>query len=285
MEVLYNYNRRICITFVNETTGDKFKVCTPAKGRKPNISIQGTLLPVDYMSQIEIRIVNLYIERGKTYQKVIVEAGYENSMAVAFEGEITNIYDESPAPEKVTVITCAQGRINNMMGTTVALNLEKNFTLSSALAQITSAGGLDAPVITFTEVMTSAAPFTFNGTVQEALHQLVSLFPEVIFMFTDKTIKATKKEIGATEKPKEIKFLQSPPQVTGTTIIIKAPWDPTVRPGDIVTVNNVRYVTKGSIAVGVLLKEYRVNSVEFRFSTVQGANTMTLQGYYPEAAA
>ena len=59
MDVLYNYSRRINLTFLNEETGAQFKIECPAKGRKPNISISGTLLPVDYMSDIEIRVVNL----------------------------------------------------------------------------------------------------------------------------------------------------------------------------------------------------------------------------------
>jgi hypothetical protein len=237
------------------------------------------------MSQIEIRIVNLYIERGKTFQKVKVEAGYENSMSLAFEGEITNIYDEAPGPEKVTVITCTQGKLLNMIGSTIAINLNEGFSLKEALIQITKAAGLDDPIISLTEQITSNAPFTFNGTVQEALHQLGPMFPAVILIFTDKTIKAVTDTIAATESPKTIKFLQSPPQVVGSTVIIKAPWDPSIKPGDVVTVDKVNFITKGSIAVGVLLNKYRVTSVEFRYSTITGANSMTLQGFYPEAAA
>ena len=282
MEVLYNYSRRINLTFLNEETGAEFKIECPAKGRKPNIQISGTLLPVDYMSDVEIRVVNLYIERGQTFQKVRVEAGYENSMSIAFEGEITNIYDESPGPEKVTVINCTQGKIKNMLSNVIALNLEKGFTLNSALSQIAKAAELDAPVITFTDTETGGSPFTFNGTVQEALHQLSPLFPSVTLMFTDRTIKAVKNEISPAEKAKPIKFLQSPPQVTGTVVIIKAPFDPAIKPGDVVTVQNVSYMTKRTISVGTLMNQYRINSVEFRFSTVQGSNQMTLQGYYPE---
>lgn len=284
MDVLYNYSRRINLTFLNEETGAEFKIECPAKGRKPNIQISGTLLPVDYMSDVEIRVVNLYIERGQTFQKVRVEAGYENSMSIAFEGEITNIYDESPGPEKVTVINCTQGKIKNMLSNIIALNLEKGFTLNSALSQIAKAAELDAPVITFTDTETGGSPFTFNGTVQEALHQLSPLFPSVTLMFTDRTIKAVKNEISPSEKAKPIKFLQSPPQVTGTVVIIKAPFDPAIKPGDVVTVQNVSYMTKRTISVGTLMNQYRINSVEFRFSTVQGSNQMTLQGYYPEGA-
>lgn len=283
MDVLFNYNRKINVTFINEKSGERFKIECPDKGRKPNISIQGTFLPVDYMSLIEIRISNLYIERGKTFQKVLVEAGYENTMHIAFEGEITNIYDESPAPEKITVITCAQGRLKDMTGNVVSLELEKGFALKDALKQIADAGKLDAPDIVFKEPATSAAPLTFNGTVQEALHQLEPLFPDVIFIYSDKTIKAVKKEISPDEDVKVIKFLQSPPLVTGTTVVIKAPWNPEIRPGDAVSVENVSYITKGTIAVGMLLTKYRVISIEFRFCTNQGANTMTLQGFYPEA--
>lgn len=282
MDVLYNYSRRINLTFLNEKTGAQFKIECPVKGRKPNISISGTLLPVDYMSDIEIRVVNLYIERGQTFQKVQVEAGYENSMSIAFEGEITNIYDESPGPEKVTVINCTQCKVKNMLSNVVALNLEKGFTLNSALSQIAKAAELDEPEIVFTETETSGAAFTFNGTVQEALHQIAPLFPGVILMFTDRTIKAVKQEISPTEKIKIIKFLQSPPQVTGTVVIIKAPFDPAIKPGDVVTVQNVSYMTRRTISVGTLMNKYRINSIEFRFSTVQGSNTMTLQGFYPE---
>lgn len=284
MEVLYNYSRRINLTFLNEETGAQFKIECPSKGRKPNIQISGTLLPVDYMSDVEIRVINLYIDRGQTFQKVRVEAGYENSMSVAFEGEITNIYDESPGPEKVTVINCVQCKVKNMLSNVIALNLEKGFTLNSALSQITKAAELDAPEIVFSDVETCASAFTFNGTVQEALHQLAPLFPEVTLMFTDRTIKAVKQEISPTERAKVIKFLQSPPQVTGTVVIIKAPFDPAIKPGDVVTVQNVSYLSRKTISVGTLMNQYRINSVEFRFSTVQGSNQMTLQGYYPEGA-
>lgn len=285
MDALYNYNRLIKITFTNEETGETFKIDCPARGRKPNIQISGTLLPVDYMSNVEIRIVNLYLENGKTFQSVKVESGYENSMSVAFEGQITNIYDESPGPEKVTVIICTQCKVSKMAGSTIALNLDENFNLKTALNQITKSAGLDAPyIVPEAAGETSASAFTFTGTVQEALHELKGLFPDVIFMFSDKTIKAVKNEISATEVPKVLKFLQTPPQVVGTTIVIKAPWDPTVKPGDVVSVDRVQFKTKGTISVGALLNTYRVNSVEFRFSSVQGTNNMTIQGYYPEAA-
>ena len=284
-EVRDNFNRQIRISFVNEETGDKFKVECPVRGRKPNIQISGTLLPVDYMGEVEISIINLYIEKGRTFQKVIIEAGYENSMSVAFEGEITNIYDESPGPEKVTVITCTQCRLSNLMGETISLDLAEGFSLSSALKQITDAAKLDPPIVPQEMAgVTSSAPFTFNGTVQEAIHEIKGLFPGVYFLFTDKTIKVTTPEFTGSDVPKIIEFLQAPPQVTGTTVIIKAPWDPGIKPGDVVSIRNVSYVTRGSISVGTLVSKYLINSIEFRFSSVQGANSMTLQGFYPEGA-
>lgn len=282
MELQYNFSRKINITFLNEQTGEKFVIKCPSKGRKPNIQISGTLLPCDFMSMVEIRIVNLYIERGKTFQKIIVEAGYEDKMNTAFEGEITNIYDESPGPEKVTVISCVQCKIKNMIGNLIELNFTEGFSLKAALEKIASAAGLDSPIIAFNGNETSAAPLTFNGTVQDALHQLSGLFPTVTLMFTDKTIKAVKQEIGTSEQTKIIKFLQSPPQVVGTTVIIKAPWSPDIKPGDVVSLQNANYITKKVLSSGVMMKKYRINSIEFRFSTVQGTNTMTMQGYYPE---
>lgn len=284
MDVLFNYNRIINITFTNEETGDRFEIKCPARGRKPNITIQGTLLPCNFMSLIEIRIINLYIERGRTFQKVEVNAGYENSVSLAFEGEITNIYDESPGPEKVTVITCTQGSLKTMTENTVSIALEKGFTLKNALTQITNAGELTAPIFTFEDNVTSAAPFTFNGTVQEALHQLTPLFPDVMFLFTDKTIKAVKVQSFGNEQPKIIEYLQSPPQIVSTTVVLKAPWNPVIRPGDIVSVQNVSFITRGKVATGSLMNKYRVSSIEFRFCTVQGTNTMTIQGFYPEGS-
>lgn len=286
MEVQYNFNRQISLTFYENDADETgaFRIQCPATGRRPNIEISGTLLPVDYMSNIEIRIVNLYLNNAKTFKRIKVEAGYQNSMSVAFEGEVTNIYDESPGPEKVTVISCVQGRLSKTYGNTVSIKLDKNFSLKTALTQITNGAGLAAPDITFSEEETCASSFSFEGTVQEAVHQLGSLFPDVILLFSNDTIKATKNEKGTNETAKTIKFLQSPPQVVGTTVVLKAPWDPSIKPGDIVTVNAVSFITKGLVTVGKLMKEYRIISVEFRYSTVQGTNQMTLQGYYPEAA-
>ena len=287
---MQNYNKQISIELYDENESvSSFIIECPVTGRKPKIEVQGVLLPNDEISSVEVRIVNFYSTKPEPYKNIKVYAGYENTEALCFSGKITNIYDENAAPEKVTVITSQVGNIYNNVNTIINISMPANFKLYDALLETKNKAGLKRNIIFDSadlKEITSIAPWSFTGNLQTALHELSGVFKSnVFFIYTNDTIKVmAKKGVLNEGNAIIINQLKSPLLLAGDTAIIKAPWNPTIKPGDVVYVSTLAYKSQGTIAAGTKREYYRVNSVEFKFNTVTGVNDMTLQVYSEKEA-
>ena len=287
---LHNFNKQVTITLYNdEYKVPAFVIKCPEKGRKPNIEIKGQLLPFDILGQIEIRLVNFYSSREKPFTHVMVSAGYENSTHICFKGQITNIYDESPGPEKVTVIICVTGNLSRNLGNTVSLDLKAGYSLNEALSQVKNQAGFKSETQWETDIinlrtLTDSAPLQFDGETKDALHEIAQRFKDNVYItFSDEKIMVISKENKSTSHPGFINIsnLKAPVVLAGDTAVIKAPWDPSVRPFSWVRVDTASYKSKATLVSSVKREYYRVNSVDFNFSTVTGNNSMTIQCYSP----
>lgn len=289
---LLNFNKQIIITlFEDEFKTKAFVIKCPATGRKPNIEISGQLLPFDTLSQIEIRLVNFYSSREKPFTHVMVSAGYANTQHISFKGQITNIYDESPGPEKVTVIICTTGTLSRNLSQTVSLNLTAGYKLSDALSQVKNQAGFKDETQYESDTknlktLTDKASLRFDGTPKDALHEIAQRFKDSVYItFSDEKITVTAKSNKSSTHPGfiNIPYLKAPLVLAGDTAVIKSPWDPAVHPFSWVRVDTNQYKSKAILSAGIKREYYRVNSVDFNFSTVTGNNTMTLQCYSPAA--
>ncbi len=287
---LINFNKQITITLYDDEFKTKaFVIKCPATGRKPNIEISGQLLPFDTLSQIEIRLVNFYSSREKPFTHVMVSAGYANTEHISFKGQITNIYDESPGPEKVTVIVCTTGTLTRNLSQTVSLNLTADYKLSDVLTQIKNQAGFKEETqyesgTQDLKTLTDKATFKFDGASKDALHEVAQRFKDNVYItFSDEKIIVVAKTNKATTHPGfiNIPYLKAPLVLAGDTAVIKAPWDPSVRPFSWVRADTSQYKSKAILSASIKREYYRVNSVNFNFSTVTGNNTMTLQCYSP----
>ena len=72
------FNRVINIKLVSDKAwvATRYIQC-PQYGRKPDITISGTLISCDIMGEFQVRIKGLYIKNLSDYSKIEIEAGYQ----------------------------------------------------------------------------------------------------------------------------------------------------------------------------------------------------------------
>jgi hypothetical protein len=271
------YNKIINLTFTKNNL-TVCKITCPSTGRKPNIKISGTLTGGDTLTQLEIRIKNFYssslISQGMS---VMVNAGYETSLALAVKGEITSIYTANPAPESETVITCTVAALEDYITTPVDI-LVLNPTVSSVVNAINAQLKFSAPYIDSSlKAKKIDVPFYAKGTVKDAVSQFKRYFGDIANISISRNrITVTPPDKG-TSQVFTLTALKSPPCLCGTTVSVTALWDPEIRPQDYIKVNSDFYKSDISSATRSLKKyKYLVSTIAFSFSTITDDNTMTI---------
>lgn len=280
------YNRIITLTFKSKIAGVGFSIKCPETGRKPDISISGTMEQTDNGQNFVIRVKNLYTANIQSnYNEVEVRCGYANKPLVAFTGAITNVYLETPGPDRVTVIQCTTVKFDDWINTHCNIHLNSNFTLQNVLALIERKLNFKPSVIDSALLTaTSRARLDFTGTANNALHNLREYFPDVFFFVKDNQIHAYK-QAGETKVKHYLKYVSSAPQVSGDHLTISAPWDPEIKPGDCVEFVTKFYKKANALqdAVSFLNNQSKITvwvaSIAFSFGTVDGNNNMTLNAY------
>lgn len=277
-----NWNKLIDITLKapsDSGTGESFTIKTPRAGRKPNIEISGVITQKDFVSSFEIRITNLYLADKilSDYHEIEVIAGYENKMSAGIKGTILNIYNESPGPDKVTVIQCAAASFNKWLNTTVNLELDENFKLSEAVDKITKSLNFDEAFIdSAIQSMTSPTPLKINGGAKQAVSELEKLFPEIKIILSPNKISIYPKEGKTNGKNYLLPLLIQAPQFSGGVVNLIAPWQPEIFPGDTVTFSTNYYSTQ-TTSTDKIGNTAEVVSLEFNFSTYS-TNEMHITG-------
>ena len=267
------FNKIIDIELLDTNNQIKSRIMTPRKGVKPQIEITGNLISNDFVSMFEVRITNLYIDENVSYTALRVYAGYEGQKNIAIEGTISNIYTETPGPDKVTVFMCTQANIDAWNSKTVKLDFDKQFTAKDAVEQIATALGFSA-FIAAGVISPSKAPWNFNGLARSAVAELRGLFPEVNIFIMNNTVFLYPGNYSIA-KTYALPFLKSPAQFTGGGVSLVTVWDPAIKPNDFVTFP-VNAYTK---VIGALTSnKVKVISIAFAFDTAGDTNEMQITG-------
>lgn len=295
-----NFNRFINVMLYG--ADGTFVIKTPRTGRKPEVSVHGLLMSSDYAKDFEVRVTNLYSEVNLTLlNKISVVAGYINKPALALDGSISVFYTEQPGPDRVTVIKCFIGNAEQILNATCNIELPAGSTLQTILAEITKSmnrayvpGSTNTVQAIWAEPqidptvasMVCSAKLSHNGTVKDLMPLLKQIFPKADIVFGNNRLIAYDPEVpfGAGNRV-VLSHIQSPPSYTAGHVIVTAPWEPSLKPGDTMILPDSisKYGIREASATwadkkDMLKKEWRVVSVQFDFSTTGNQNKMIVTG-------
>lgn len=261
----------------------------PERGRKPNITINGSFTTENYLPAFNITVKNMYLElKGKQFNKILVKAGYENNI-VTLEGTIISLYQETPGPEGSTVIQCVQGSMQEWMDSTISMNYGAGTMLSSIMTNMSlklktygARLGQTAMTLMLNE------PFEYDGTVRGAIDKLRQVFNDqnLCIVIRNNVLTAVCLSKGDSIQRHKLEYLSAPPQSnagdsSGTYYTtVTAPWEPKLQIGDALEIPTNTYIKNFSI-VNSLKKTQtiQVTAISFSFSTVGSENQMTVQGF------
>lgn len=278
-----NFNKIIDLEFFDQNGISIKKITCPRHGQKPNITIAATLNGTDSLQSFNITVKNLDLDALMAYGRVKVTAGYVGSTYVAFLGEITSIYQDSPGPESSVIIQCTVGSYQTWVDKTITVDLPEGFLLRSAIQKISSMAGFKTPVIPPSITDYSPVVFTEQGNVQEVLHSLRKVFQDINITFQDDRIYVYKANSPSGKPTINLEYLSAPPQViVGNNGVISystvtAPWNPSVKPGDSVTFSASYYKTRFG-ASRISKAQMSVVSLQLHFSTCGTVNQMVIEG-------
>ena len=287
-----NFNRYIHITLYGEK--GIFVLKTPKTGRKPNIEVHGLLMASDYARDVEIRITGLYGVNLTLFSRITVNCGYVGKPGLVFDGTISFVYTEQPGPERVTVIKCLLADAEKLINATCTINLEAGMRLDSVLQTLTIAinkakipqGNNAAPaqwanpqIDQTIKGLMSNAPLSWNGPIKDLMPDLKNRFPGAVIVVQNNQFRAIDIDNppAFSGKTVALRFLQSPPSYTAGRVVVTAPWEPGLSPGDQIYFPNSEFGVK-DITAGTPSARWIVLSVQFDFSTVGNQNKMVVTG-------
>lgn len=269
------YNKIINLEILSKIGLTKKIIKTPLKGRKPQIQISGSIVSDGMVSSFEVRVTNLYADDIEVGDGVRITAGYESQLSKAIEGVITAAYTENPGPDRVTVLMCQLANFESWNNSTLDLHLLSFFTLSEALNKISKALGFQTAYVHLDLMAkTSNTPLDFGGCAKDAIGQVKERFEGVNIVVYNNRIWAypDKYQISNTYT---IPYLKSPPQFMAGSCTITAPWNPNIKPGDIVIIPINFYSMSMNSKVS---NKIQVLTIDFDFDTTGGANEMNITG-------
>lgn len=239
----------------------------------------------DNIPAYDITIKNLYIDlNGQTAVKVAVTLGYYNNKGNdSFVGDIFYMYQQTPGPESTTIIHATLGT-STWLKNNININLEKGYTLRSAITAINKALGFSSSPIFRTDIAdnTSSEPLIQNTDVRHVVDELKKRF-EVNITTRNGALVIYDSNTSVNTTPHEIKYLSAPPSVAGAGdqinwLNVVCPYDPSVKPGDVVVVSSTFYKTKTMVTSTNKTTKILVMTVQFHFGTVSNVNQMTISG-------
>lgn len=284
-----NFNKIIDLTLSATAEGDGFEIACPRTGRKPDIEIEGLLTPDDNVQSFTIRVKNLYTSKILShFHFVKASCGYEKKMAVSFQGSVINVYTESPGPDRTTVIYCAAASFDDWVSARNDYYFPAGTTLKDILEKLTKDLNFnEATGDEETLNRTIGTKLELTGTAKDVVHRLRSYFTDIKIIVRAGGLSV----IGDNQAQRavfEIPYMLTPPQISGNQYTITAPWDPAIKPGDMIKVNTA-FSTKstetgdqdagtgGSDGDG---KQLEVIEIRFHFGTISG-NEMTIVAVLP----
>lgn len=269
------FNKIIDLKFKTDT--EEFEIKTPRHGVKPQIKVSGNITAGGFCSNFEVEVTNLYTNDIKNISEITVQAGYEDELSAGITGKVQFVYTASPGPDMVTVICCTSANYDSWINATINMKLKAGFSLTEAITQISNALNFEpAFIVPSIANKVCAAPLEVNGKCSEAIKQLKNASPDVsIFPNGNKLVVFPTRENYETIMEYELPLLTQAPQFSGGIASIVAPWNPMIKPGDIVKFPTQFYSRENGAMLG---SSMTVTSVQFSFATNTDENDMTLTG-------
>lgn len=263
---------------LKQKTGEISYIQCPRIGRKPTINISGKILPSPILSEIDLRITNLFT--GDTpldaYKYLKIEAGYAGDLKATIEGEVVNAYQETPGPDGITVFKMLQGYFTNWTNVTGSNQWTAGDGVNTVLGYLAGLLGLELKS-TLPDSLQIAAPsgWNFTGLVKDFLIDLASRLN--IYIYPSGPFLIVYDSKGSSGIFHTLKYFITPPRHEAYGYNLTAPWDPTIRPGDILTVDT-RYMrqTYGGAQVGNSQTNFIANTISFDFGTTDETNSMII---------
>jgi len=248
----------------------------PPTGRKPTISIRGRILPSPILSDIELRITNLYTGDIPldAFKYLKVEAGYAGNLQAAIEGEVVNAYQETPGPDGVTVFSMLLGFFTNWSNVAGSKGWEKGTQINLILKDCAQLLGMTLKSF-LPDSLVSQAAYSFTGLVSRFVSDLAQSLG--VNIFPDGSVLKAYQKSGSTDKRYLVKYLVSPPRHEAYGYNMTALWEPGARPGDILDLDT-RFVRQsfGGAQVGQQQTSFIIQTITFGFSTTEDENSMNV---------
>lgn len=259
---------------LTQKNGETSYIRFPKVGRKPTINVSGKILPSPILSDLDVRLTNLYT--GDTpldaYKYLKFEAGYAGSLSSTIEGEVVNAYQETPGPDGITVFKMLLGGFTNWTNATMSLNWPAGIGVNTILASLANLLQITLKS-SVSDSLTTAVPWSFTGLVKDFISQIsktlnLTVYPAGPFLIAYGVG-------GSTGIIHIIKYLITPPRHEAYGYNFTAPWDPTIRPGDVCQVDT-RYMrqTYGGAQIGNSQTSFIAQTISFDFGTTDETNSM-----------
>jgi hypothetical protein len=269
-----NVNITGTIGLQNElTTSTKDTIQTPKTGRKPLISVRGTMSGKTEMQNIELRMTNLYTSKPLSdYKALKVTAGYKDGNQAEVYGTIMNAYVENPPPDSVTVFEVITGDLQKWSTAWINKTYDKNTKVESIFRDMAKILGVDLIWKIKTESVT-AIPINFNSLVQDSIFKMKKSFPNFVVRPDYKGLHVSdeKEGTGVTHKLNYVKSAKK----DAAGFVIVAPWNPAIRPMDIVELDP-QYYKQSFGGQNITNNKFVVITLDFEFDTMSN-NSMNIR--------
>lgn len=248
----------------------------PKQGLKPTINVRGQVKPSPQLNSLEVRITNL--NTGDipldSYKYLRIEAGYATTLSSSIEGEVANVYQETPGPDGVTVFVMLLGYYAQWTNAVATNSFPTNTQLQSVLDYCAGKLGLSLDY-QVGRAITIQTAMSFTGPVKDFVVQLASVFG--LCIYPDGRFLKAYDPNKSSNKHHVIRYFTNAPKKEAYGYNFTAPWNPDIRPGDVVDIDT-RFMRQsyGGAQAQALGSSFVVQLLSFDFSTTDDTNSMTI---------
>lgn len=277
-------------------------------GMKPDISLSINLLPNQNCYGATVRIKNLNMDPVdiRSWDKMVITAGYRTGKKVIYNCPIFSAYLESPNPDGVTVFEgLTVGSAEDVLTDKylviefvqeemtlealirgVAKGISDNVTVTLALGEVYTG---DLLKVTKQRVFAQNGMAVLNWLqtfVSEYVAKMTANETTVLTQLIDNELSIIAVN-GVNRTPKVLENVVNLDMVTGATfsgtaLTVIAPWNPSLRPGDLFYMPP-QFINGSKLPNSISVSDYRNKenlyralTISVEFSTTESQNKMTI---------
>lgn len=252
------------------------RVQTPMTGRKQMISIQGSFWGSGTITNGVLKITNFYTSKPLSdYKAVRVTAGYKNGNQATIYGTIQNSYIENPPPDSITTFELLQGNLLEWSTFWFNRSYQKGDMMQHVFQDLATTLNLNLNWYVKTQFLLDRN-VDFNCLCQDViLFKLKKSTPSLVVRIEYNQMYVYEDNIG-TGIIYNLDYINSAKK-DAAGFNITAPWNPAIRPGDIVKLNPL-YYKQSFGGQNIATNEFLVSYITFNFDTNK-TNQMNLISY------